>query len=133
MQELTTSTGEKILFTINKQNNWVFIRRQSKHQIENIEDCYHILPLIEFKRNTILNLLKGVPKSNKPKIEPNELYRMLLKFCIQSETHWGIKAISKLKSIDLDHELIELIDKLLDEKKYNQISRQTLVKIKNNR
>jgi len=133
MGRIITSSGEQISFSISENKNWLFARSQNLYQIKSTEDCYHILPLVELERDKVISLLKGEIGNIKPNISPTELYSMLLKFSIRSNTHWGVMAIPKLKNKDLDEELIELIERILNEKMYNQKSRHTLAKIKSNR
>jgi len=124
-------TYEKIELEINSNKQWVLYRNGKSYIIENYDDSYFLLPLIELEKLDVLKkLIKEYKKSNSKIVtHPNTLYLNLIKYCLISNSHWGKTAVSKLSYKDIDQELRFIIEVIIKEKKYDQKSRHQLFKL----
>ncbi len=58
MNSIISINGEQVNFFINENCNWVFIRNLKEYEIIDLNDCYHLLPLIELDRDEVINKLQ---------------------------------------------------------------------------
>jgi hypothetical protein len=102
--------------------------------IENRQDCYHLMAILEKDRNEIENLIKnGLEKNNLNKDKLITFpFKDLIKFTLANDSsHWALKAKSWIRESELDDEFVDISNNIIKAKKLDQKTRHDLFKLVN--
>lgn len=100
--------------------------------VVNCKDCYTIMAILEKERAEIEDLIKKGLEQNhlREDLFYTFPFKELIKFTlVSSSNYWGLKAISWIREGEFDEELVEISNRIIEEKKLDQKSRHYLFKL----